>query len=80
MLDEAKMLCVPIVATRYPTVGDAIRHGENGWVVDMNGEAVAEGILRMRQDEALRAEIIRNLENAPMGNDALLTKYSETML
>ena len=80
VLDEAKMLCVPIVATRYPTVGDAIRHGENGWVVDMNGEAVAEGILRMRQDEALRAEIIRNLENAPMGNDALLTKYSETML
>lgn len=46
----------------------------------MNGEAVAEGILRMRQDEALRAEIIRNLENAPKGNAALLTKYIETML
>jgi glycosyltransferase involved in cell wall biosynthesis len=80
VLDEAKMLCVPIVATCYPTVGDAITHGENGWVTDMTGEAIAAGVLRLWQDESMRTEIIRNLENAPKGNDELLTRYIETML
>ena len=80
VLDEAKMLCVPIVATRYPTVGDAITHGENGWVTDMTGEALAEGVRHLQQDERLRAEIIRNLENSPGDNAELLPRYIETML
>ena len=41
VLDEAKILEKPILATRYPTVGDQLSSQE-GMVVDMTPEAVAE--------------------------------------
>lgn len=80
VLDEAKMLCKPIVVTKYPTVGDSIRHGETGWVVDMTGEAIAAGILRMWTDVPLRDKIVRNCESQPKENDMLVQRYIDTML
>lgn len=79
VLDEAKMLCKPIVAAAYPTVGDAITHGETGLVAEMNGEAIAAAILRMHADDALRGEIIRRLEQLPKGNEDELRRYMEIM-
>ncbi len=79
VLDEAKMLCKPIVVTNYPTVADSITHGEDGWVVGMTGEAVAEGIIRLAQDEALRKKLVANLEAQPKGNAALINRYIEIM-
>lgn len=80
VLDEAKMLCKPIVATRYPTVGDAVQHGDTGWVADMTGDAIAGGILHLAENDALRAKIIRNLETLPKGNEELAEQYIETMM
>lgn len=80
VLDEAKMLCKPIVVTKYPTVGDSVRHGETGWIVDMTGEEIAEGVLRMCEDAQLRDEIVRNLECQPKGNEALVQRYIDIML
>ncbi len=80
VLDEAKMLCKPIVVTNYPTVADSVTHGENGWVVSMTGEAIAEGIIRLWEDEALRRKLVVSLEAAPKGNEALLNRYIEIML
>ena len=79
VLDEAKMLCKPIVVTRYPTVGDSILHGETGWVTDMTGPALAGGILHMHKDAALRASIISRLEQLPKGNESLVNEYIRVM-
>ncbi|MBE5802804.1 MAG: glycosyltransferase [Clostridiales bacterium] len=78
-LDETKMLLKPIVATRYPTVGDAITHGVTGWVTDMNGEALSQGIVQVAQDEELRMRLVAALEQLPKGNEEELQKYIELM-
>lgn len=43
VLDEAKILGVPILATNYATVRDQVSPNE-GWVVGMSPEEIAEGI------------------------------------
>ncbi len=80
VLDEAKMLCKPIVVTDYPTVADSITHGEDGWVVSTTGEAIAEGIIRLWEDETLRSKLVSNLESQPKGNETVLNRYIEIML
>ena len=80
VLDEAKILCKPIVSTNYTTVGDAIEHGVTGWITEMNGEALAEGIIRMAQDHQLRAGLMTHLQSLPKGNDAELKRYIDFML
>jgi len=80
VLDEAKILCKPIVSTNYTTVGDAIEHGVTGWITEMNGEALAEGVIRMAQDHQLREKLIDHLQSLPKGNDAELKRYIDFML
>lgn len=79
VLDEAKMLCKPAVVTCYPTVADSIRHGETGWITEMTGPALAEGILRLHQDDTLREAIISRLEKLPKGNEELVDEYIRVM-
>ena len=80
VLDEAKILQKPIVATNYKTVGDVIRHGETGWITDVNGKALADGIMRLVQDEQLREKLKYNLERLPKGNERELQQYIDVML
>ena len=80
VLDEAKILCKPIVSTSYTTVGDAIEHGVTGWITEMNGEALAEGIARMIRDHELRSSLSAQLQHLPKGNDAELKRYVQLML
>ncbi len=79
VLDEAKILCKPIVATRYSTVHDALEHGKTGWIVDMTSAAVAEGILRLRQDEVLREELVSHLHQQMAGNEDECKHYIDLM-
>lgn len=80
VLDEAKILQKPIVCTNYKTVGDVIQHGETGWITDMNGKALADGIMRLAQDEQLREKLKHNLEGLPRGNERELQRYIDVML
>ena len=43
-LDEAKILCKPIVVTNFSTVQDQFEHGVNGCICDMTPESLAEAI------------------------------------
>jgi len=79
VLDEAKLLLKPIVATDYVTVKDSIDHGENGWVVEMTGQALCEGIIRMHQDVQLRSRIVMSLQKKPKGNEEELNRYMDVM-
>ncbi len=80
VLDEAKVLCKPIVATNYTTVVDSLIHGKTGWIVEMTPEGIAGGIHRIYDDCDLRNTLIQNLLSAPKGNEQELQKYITVML
>lgn len=79
VLDEAKILCKPIVVTDYSTVHDAIVHGETGWIVRMTGEAIAEGIQHLNTHPESLQKLVENLRQLPKGNESLVADYIEKM-
>lgn len=79
VLDEAKILCKPIVATNYTTVRDSIEHGKTGWIVEMDPEAIAAGIRKLCENTALREQLCDCLNHLSKGNEAELKKYIEIM-
>lgn len=79
VLDEAKMLCKPIVATAYPTVADQVIDGCEGIVTEMSAEKVANGVLRMVQDTALRERITAYLAEREYGNQSEVNKYMQLL-
>ncbi len=79
VLDEAKMLCKPIVATAYPTVADQVKDGAEGIVVPMTAEGVADGVCRMAEDAALREALIAYLAGHEYGNQQEVEKYVQLL-
>ena len=79
VLDEAKILCKPIVATDYTTVTASIEHGISGWVVEMNPQGIAQGIQTLCRDSTLRDRLSAYLQNQPKGNEEELQKYIQLM-
>ncbi len=51
-VDEAMVMCRPILLTDFSTAADQIASGENGLIVPMTGEGIAEGL----RDLLLNAE------------------------
>lgn len=75
VLDEAKILGAPIVATAYPTVFDQIRQDQEGVITPMNGEAIAGGILSLVQCPQRMEGIRSYLQAQAYGNAAEVQKY-----
>lgn len=77
-LDEAKILCKPIVVTNYPSVGDAIINGKNGLIVDINAQAIANGIMKLYNNDNLREELVKNLRQEDCSNEKrVVAKFLE---
>lgn len=74
-LDEAKILNKPILVTNYATVGASINNGENGLIVSMNGESVAEGLMQLSENQQLRNQLVENLKKEKTGNEEEINKY-----
>lgn len=79
VLDEAKMLCVPIIATAYPTVGDQILDGKEGIISEMSAQGIADGILRIIRDEQLSRKLKSYLSGQEYGNQDEIVKYMEIL-
>ena len=58
---EARMLNIPVVTTRFDAVYNQMIDEKNGLVVDMNADAVCDGILRLINDTELRERIVQYL-------------------
>ena len=58
-IGEAKILGRPIVSTNFPVVYNQITDGENGLVVGMSAEEIAEGIMRLINDSSLREKLMK---------------------
>ena len=74
---EARMLNKPVVTTRFDAVFTQMVDRKNGLVVDMNGQAVCDGILELMNNKELRFEIIEYLKNEKKGNIEELDKFYE---
>lgn len=53
-LDEAKLLCKPVVVTNFSTVGDQFENGVNANIVEMNPKSIANGIMDLVSDNKKR--------------------------
>ena len=79
VLDEAKILQVPIIATAYPTVGDQILHEKEGLITPMTARGIADGIIRFLEDPALQQQIRTYLQTHEYGNCSECEKYRELL-
>ena len=75
VLDEAKILRTPIVATAYPTVGDQIADRKEGLVCEMSPAGIAGGIMEMLENADLRRDVQEYLARHEYGNQAEVEKY-----
>jgi len=60
---EAKILGKPVVCTDFTVAKDQITHEKNGLIVEMTGEAIAAGVMRMINDTELRQLIMNNVSS-----------------
>ena len=75
VIDEAKILCKPIVSTNYTTVYDAIKDRETGIITKMTPESLANGIYSLSQDSELRQAIIAHLSMSTYDNKDNINQY-----
>nr|WP_223879948.1 glycosyltransferase [Paenibacillus spiritus] len=59
-ITEAQILGKPVLITRYPTAASQIRNEEDGLIVELSPEGVAEGIERLYRDALLRNRLAEN--------------------
>lgn len=76
-IDEAKILCKPIIISNFTTAKDHIQNEVNGLIVDMNSNGVYEGIMKLIKDKQLRDKFINNLSNENLGNEDEVYKLYE---
>lgn len=73
-LDEAKIFCKPIVATKYSTVYDQL-NDKTGVIVDMNGEAIADGIYNLAINYDRRQLMVCNAQKENHDNINMISQY-----
>ena len=56
-INEAQVLGKPVVSTNFPAAYEKIEEGKSGYLVDMNGEAIAVGIEKLLSNKAKLSEM-----------------------
>lgn len=79
VLDEAKILGTPVLATCYPTVRDQIAEGSEGLIVPMSPEGIAQGLADALKNPELLCAIRKYLKNHEYGNQAEISKYIDLL-
>ena len=79
MLDEAKILGKPVLAANYSTVRDQIQDGREGLIVEMNPIAIADGIVQLMENGALRESIRQYLSAHDYGNAHEIREYEQLL-
>jgi glycosyltransferase involved in cell wall biosynthesis len=72
---EARMLNVPVVTTKFDAVFNQMIDQRNGLVVEMNPEAVCEGIIKLVENQNLRDRIKKYLSTEKKGNVEEIEKF-----
>ncbi|MDO4354902.1 MAG: glycosyltransferase [Clostridia bacterium] len=75
VLDEAKILCKPILTTNYTSVNDQIENGVTGIIVPIDASQIAAAIEMMISKEMIRRELEERLKEIPDPTEIELEKY-----
>lgn len=73
-LDEAKMLCKPIVVTNFSTVRDQFENGVNATICDMTSESLSNAIIDLLQEPDKRNRYSSWLREHPTDNRGSINK------
>ena len=79
VLDEAKILCKPIVVSNYKTVKDQIVNQKEGIIANLNVEEFARELILLMNDSMKRQKLESYLRNNDYGNADKLSLYLEIM-
>ncbi len=74
-LDEAKIMCKPILVSDYATVRDSIDDGINGVICKLDPQSIAIELENLIGDENLRKRLSSNLSNMQTSNELEIEKY-----
>lgn len=77
-VDEAKILGVPILVTNYATAKDQIT-SEAGWIVEMNPEEIAKGIISVIENKSMYQQVKQSLKNGSYGNVEEIENYKKCL-
>ena len=75
VLDEAKILSKPILATNYSTIKDQLKDKKEGLITDISPNAIAEGIAKLRENYQLYNSIQSYLDKHEYGNEREVAQY-----
>ena len=76
-LDEAKLLCKPIVVTDYSTVLDQFTDNYNGVICTMDEDSLYTSIIKVFENKDLAQTLVRNLNKDMKSNvDEINKLYS----
>lgn len=78
-IDEALHYNVPVVATNFETVYEQINDGENGFIVNMDGNEISLKIEELKNNKELYQIIKSNLESSPNENVDKGKEFIETI-
>lgn len=60
VINEAKLLCKPLITTRFASVDEQIVNGRNGIIVENNREAIIKGMAYLLEDESRISKLAVN--------------------
>ena len=73
-LDEAKILCKPIIVTNFSTVNDQFEDRVNASICEMNGDALADAIIELAANKELRQSYVAYLNAQVVDNSSEVEK------
>ena len=73
-LDEAKLLCKPILVTQFSTVTDQFRQHYNATITDFKTENITKNLIDLLTNETLRNLYATNLKKECFGNESEIEK------
>lgn len=72
---EAQILKKPVVITNYPTASGQIKHGLDGYIVPLDNEGCAQGIIEFLKNKSLQEEIITSLKQNDYTNQIEINNF-----
>lgn len=79
VVDEAKYLLKPIVATRYNTVNEQIIHEETGLIAEMTSDSIVENILKLIDSPEMVEKLKVNLKFHQAKDDASIEVFDRVI-
>ncbi len=74
-VEEAMVFYKPVVTTNFPPAYNKIIHGKNGFIVEMNSKAVAEGVEKLLSDNQLMKKMSEHQKQHPLTYDEIMQEF-----